>query len=51
MTHCSGCGSTLGWKKYKFQRMWRIPGYYCRTCMLELGREFDKHARIVSPTR
>ena len=51
MTHCSGCGSTLGWKKYKFQRMWRIPGYYCKSCMLELGREFDKHAKIVSPTR
>ena len=30
--------------------MWRIPGYYCKPCMLELGREFDKHARIVSPT-
>ena len=51
MTHCSGCGITLGWKKYKFQRMWRIPGYYCKPCMLELGKEFDKHARIVSPTR
>lgn len=51
MTHCSGCGITLGWKKYKFQRMWRIKGYYCRLCMLELGKEFDKHARIVSPTR
>ena len=51
MTHCSGCGVTLGWKKYKFQRMWRIPGYYCKPCMLELGKEFDKHAKIVSPTR
>lgn len=51
MTHCGGCGITLGWKKYKFQRMWRIPGYYCRPCMLELGKEFDKHAKIVSPTR
>lgn len=51
MTHCSGCGVTLGWKKYKFQRMWRIPGYYCKSCMLELGKEFDRHARIVSQTR
>lgn len=51
MTHCNGCGITLGWKKYKFQRMWRIPGYYCKSCMLELGKEFDKHARIVSSTR
>lgn len=50
MTHCSGCGAVLGWKKYKFQRMWRIPGYYCRQCMLDLGRDFDKHARITLPT-
>lgn len=50
MTHCSGCGLVLGWKKYKFQRMWRIPGYYCRQCMLDLGRDFDKHARITLPT-
>ncbi len=50
MTHCSGCGAVLGWKKYKFQRMWRIPGYYCRQCMLELGRDFDKHAKITLPT-
>jgi len=51
LTYCSGCGMTLGWKKYKFQRMWRIQGYYCKNCMLELGKEFDKHARIVSPSR
>jgi len=51
MTHCSGCGVTLGWKKYRFQRMWRIPGYYCKKCMLELGKEFDKHAKLVTPTR
>lgn len=31
--------------------MWRIPGYYCKPCMMELGKEFDKHARIISPTR
>ena len=50
MTHCSGCGVVLGWKKYKFQRMWRIPGYYCRKCMIDLGRDFDKHAKITLPT-
>lgn len=49
MAHCGGCGAVLGWKKYKFQRMWRIPGYYCRQCMLDLGRDFDKHARITLP--
>jgi len=51
MTHCSGCGLTLGWKKYKFQRMWRIPGYYCKQCMLDLGKDFDRYGRIVTPTR
>ena len=48
MAHCSGCGCTLGWKKYKFQRMWRIPGYYCKSCMMELGKEFDKYGRLTS---
>lgn len=51
MTHCNGCGCTLGWKKYKFQRMWRIPGYYCKKCMMELGAEFDKYGKLVSPTK
>lgn len=51
MTHCSGCGATLGWKKYRFQKMWRIPGYYCKGCMLELGKDFDKYGRIITPTK
>lgn len=51
MTSCSGCGIVLGFKKYKFNRMWRIPGYYCKECMLELGKDFDKHGRITLPTR
>ena len=51
MTHCSGCGTTLSWKKYKFQNMWRIPGYYCKSCMVELGKEFDKYGRLTSPTK
>lgn len=51
MTHCSGCGVTLGWKKYRFQRMWRIQGYFCKNCMLDLGRDFDKHGKITLPTR
>ena len=50
MAHCSGCGRTLGWKKYKFQRMWRIPGYYCKPCMMELGSEFDKYGGLKSGT-
>ena len=50
MAHCSGCGCTLSWKKYKFQRMWHIPGYYCKPCMLDLGKEFDKYGRLDSVT-
>lgn len=49
MTGCSGCGKTLGFKKFKFHRMWRIPGYYCKECMLKLGQDFDDHGRITLP--
>lgn len=51
MAHCSGCGVPLGWKKYRFQRLWRIPGYYCKKCMIELGKDFDKYGRIITPTK
>ena len=51
MTSCSGCGCVLGWKKYKFQRMWHIDGYYCKRCMMELGADFDKNARLTLPSR
>lgn len=49
MTGCSGCGKALGFKKYKFHRMWRIQGYYCRDCMLKMGKDFDDHGRITMP--
>ena len=49
MTGCSGCGATLGFKKFKFHRMWRIPGYYCKECMLKLGKDFDDHGRVTLP--
>ena len=51
MTSCSGCGKPLGYKKYKFHRMWRIPGYYCKQCMLTLGKEFDAHGKITFPKK
>ena len=51
MAHCNGCGATLGWKKFRFQRMWRIPGYYCKNCMIDLGKDFDKHGKITLPSR
>jgi hypothetical protein len=46
MTACDGCGNILGFKKYRFHRMWRIEGKYCKGCMLELGKEFDQYGRI-----
>lgn len=51
MTSCSGCGKVLGFKKYKFHRMWRIPGYYCKECMLTLGQDFDKHGKLTLPKK
>lgn len=31
--------------------MWRIPGYFCKGCMLELGKDFDEHAKLTLPTK
>lgn len=39
---CDGCGSKLGWKKYKFRGLWKIPGVYCRECMIKLGSNFEE---------
>ena len=51
MTSCAGCNITLGWKKYNFQKQWRIPGYYCKSCMKEIGQDFDDNGRITMPKR
>lgn len=51
MTGCDGCGKILGFKKYKFHRMWRIDGKYCKECMLELGKDFDVHAKVTLPKK
>lgn len=51
MTGCDGCGKILGFKKYRFHRMWRIDGKYCQECMLELGKEFDLHGQITLQKR
>lgn len=51
MTSCSGCNAPLGWKKYNFQKQWRIPGYFCRGCMEKIGRDFDEHGRVTAPRR
>lgn len=49
MTSCNGCGKILGFKKYKFKRMWRIPGCYCKDCMIKVGRDFDDHGKLALP--
>lgn len=41
-TLCSGCGSRLQWKKYKFRGLWRIPGVYCKDCMIKIGKNFEE---------
>jgi hypothetical protein len=46
MMACDGCGKILGFKKYRFHRMWRIEGKYCKDCMLDLGKDFDQYGRI-----
>jgi hypothetical protein len=51
MTSCSGCGCVLGFKKYRFHKMWRIPGYYCKKCMKLLGQDFDDHGRLTLQQR
>ena len=37
MTSCTGCNVPLGWKKYNFQKQWRVHGYFCRECMKRMG--------------
>lgn len=51
MASCSGCGCILGYKKYKFHKMWRISGYYCKKCMTVLGKDFDDHGKLTLPQR
>jgi len=51
MTSCAGCNATLGWKKYNFQKQWRIPGYYCKSCMKQIGQDFDDNGKITLPKR
>lgn len=51
MTSCTGCNAPLGWKKYNFQKQWRIRGYFCKECMMKVGRDFDDHGKITIPKR
>ncbi len=51
MTSCVGCNVTLGWKKYNFQKQWRVHGYFCKGCMTQIGQDFDDHGKITLPKR
>ncbi|SVE59786.1 uncharacterized protein METZ01_LOCUS512640, partial [marine metagenome] len=49
MASCNGCGEALGIKKYRFNKMWRIGGYYCKPCMMRVGEDWEKHGRVTIP--
>ena len=51
MTSCSGCGVVLGFKKYKFKKLWRIAGSYCTPCMMQVGENWEAHGRVTLPMR
>mgnify|MGYP000029349751 FL=1 len=51
MASCTGCNGPLGWKKYNFQKQWRVKGYFCKSCMKEIGQDFDNHGKITLPKR
>lgn len=51
MTSCAGCNIPLGWKKYNFQKQWRVQGYYCKSCMTKIGQDFDDHGKVTLPKR
>ncbi len=51
MTSCAGCNMPLGWKKYNFQKQWRVRGYFCRECMKRMGQDFDAHGKVTIPRK
>ena len=51
MTSCTGCNKSLGWKKYRFQKQWRVQGYFCKGCMEKIGQDFDSNGKITLPRR
>ena len=46
MTSCTGCNVSLGWKKYNFQKQWRVHGYFCKECMKKVGQDFDSNGKV-----
>jgi len=51
LTSCTGCNVPLGWKKYNFQKQWRVRGYFCKSCMKKIGQDFDDNGKITLPKR
>ena len=51
MASCSGCGVVLGFKKFKFNKLWRVPGSYCKACMMLIGKDWETHGKITLPQR
>ena len=49
MASCTGCGEGLGFKKFKFNKLWKIGGYYCKSCMLRVGDDWERHGRVTIP--
>ena len=51
MASCSGCGMVLGFKKYKFKKLWRIGGSYCKRCMMKVGANWEDHGKVTLPMK
>ena len=49
MVSCNGCGEALGFKKYRFNKLWRIGGRYCKSCMMRVGDDWENHGRVTIP--
>ena len=51
MASCSGCGMVLGFKKYKFKKLWRIGGSYRKPCMMKVGANWEDHGKVTLPMK
>ena len=49
MASCNGCGEALGFKKYRFNKLWKIGGYYCKNCMVKVGENWERNGRVTLP--
>jgi len=49
MASCNGCGEAIGFKKFKFNKMWRIGGSYCKPCMMAVGANWEEYGKVTLP--